>query len=387
MTNLPHTDGMASEREMLVRFCTRYTGDIHSAEDLAQQALLQAWQHQHQLKEPNARRAWLLSIARNECRMWARSSGREPVHVVALDRMETLEIQRFAENYDPDQEIDRDDLTYLVQRALRLLPSDMQEVLVQRYAEDLPQAKVASRLGITEGAVEQRLHRGKRALRRILTAEFGAEAISHGLITEADAGWEVTRIWCPNCSRSYLEGRLNPVEGKLHMRCTVCASSDAHFIHARLGNALKNLKSYRPAVARVLHTIHDLFRLRSKDGAGPCPRCGQLLPIERGTPPWVPPRFADPASIYIFCAACGVGDSETWHSLTWSLPPARTFWREHPRMQFIPAREVEFAGSPAVVTGFENLSGSMRLEVVTLQATLEVVRINGEPYVELPGND
>ena len=94
-------------------------------------------------------------------------------------------------------------------------------------------------------------------------------------------------------------------------------------------------------------------------------------------------KVRGPQQHLLWCAACGVGDTETWHSLTWSLPEARAFWREYPRMRFLPAREVEFAGSPAVVTGFESLTAAARLEVVALRDTLEVVRINGAAYAEL----
>ena len=102
-----------------------------------------------------------------------------------------------------------------------------------------------------------------------------------------------------------------------------------------------------------------------------------VLPLRRGDPPWVPVRYRNTQSIFIWCAKCEFGDSETWHSLTWSLPEARAFWREHPRMRFLPEREVEVAGSPAVVTGFESITGPARLDAVMLVDTLEVVLING----------
>jgi hypothetical protein len=162
------------------------------------------------------------------------------------------------------------------------------------------------------------------------------------------------------------------------MRCPGCAASDAaHYIHSKLGGGLRDIRTYRPAVGRVLDAIHDMFRLRGGGGAGPCPDCGRLLPVLRGEPPWVPARFVDPDSIYIWCAKCGIGDSETWHSLTWSLPEARAFWREHPRMRFVPPRTIEAAGSPAVLTAFESITGPARLDVVMLVDTLDIVSING----------
>ncbi len=381
MMQLTSGEVMARERAALVRFCARYTGDPHAAEDLVQQTLLKAWLHEQRLKDPEARRGWLLSIARNECLMWARRYGRERSRLVELERAEERETrERLVADVDLELGLERDDLARLLERALALLPPDVREVLTWRYVDQMPQAELAARLRLTEGAVEARLHRGKHALRRVLTSELGAEAAAHGLITASAAGWEETRIWCPGCASHRLEGWLRPAEGKLYMRCPGCARSEAHFIHSTMGDGLRDVQSYRPAVSRVLRAIHDMFRVRGGGGYGPCPACGTPVPLGWGAPPWVSPRFADGESIYLWCAACGAGDSETWHSLTWSLPEARVFWREHPRMRFIPAREVDFAGSPAVVTAFESITSPARLEVVSLRDTLEVVRVDGHVH-------
>ncbi|MDQ3930214.1 MAG: hypothetical protein M3328_13840, partial [Chloroflexota bacterium] len=58
-------------------------------------------------------------------------------------------------------------------------------------------------------------------------------------------------------------------------------------------------------------------------------------------------------------------------------PEVRAFWRENPKMQFLPPREIEISGSAAVVAGFESVTGSARLEVVSLVDTLQVVRTEG----------
>ncbi len=294
-----------------------------------------------------------------------------------LERTEARETQdQLADDFDLELELERDDLSRLLDRAMALLSPEIREVLVRRYVEESPQAEVAARLGLSEGAVEARLHRGRLALRRVLSTKMADEAAGYGLISPRDAGWEETRIWCPSCGRRRLEGWLRPAEGKLYMRCPGCSRSEAHLIHSNLGAGLSHVNNYRPAVSRVLRAIHDLFRLRGGDGTAPCPKCGQRLPLQRGAPPWLRPSLADPDSIYVWHPGCGGYDSETWHSLTSNLPEACAFWRENPRMRFLPEREIDFAGSPAVVTGFESITGSARFEAVTLQDTLEVVRLN-----------
>jgi hypothetical protein len=139
----------------------------------------------------------------------------------------------------------------------------------------------------------------------------------------------------------------------------------------------KGIRTYKPAVSRVLGAVHARYHVDPVDGAAFCPGCQEWLPIRRGVPPWRPSQLEGLEFAYLWCPGCGFYDGESWHSLTWSLPEARRFWQEHPRMRFLAEREIEVAGSPAIVTGFESLSGSARLEVVAIRDTCDVVSING----------
>jgi RNA polymerase sigma-70 factor (ECF subfamily) len=57
----------ASERRRLVRLCTRLTGDVAAAEDLAQETLLRAHRATASQRESGRRQAWLDGIARHVC--------------------------------------------------------------------------------------------------------------------------------------------------------------------------------------------------------------------------------------------------------------------------------------------------------------------------------
>lgn len=203
---------VSANRDLLLRFCTRYTGDPVAAEDLAQQTLLEAMEHRHELRTPESYRSWLFGIARNQCRLWARGRGREVPGPIDLDgEHEGAGGYRWqAGDIDLQLDLERDDLARLLDRAMALLPAETRAALVERYIRESPQAEVARRLGLTEGAVEARLHRGKLALRRLLTTELSDEAVTYGLIQPRDVGWQTTRIWCPGCGKHRLEGMLQP---------------------------------------------------------------------------------------------------------------------------------------------------------------------------------
>lgn len=372
---------IAAERQAVVRFCARYTGDPGVAEDLAQKTMLHAWGKEQQLRDPQSRRAWLFAIARRECITWGR--GRKRAQMVDFDSLdESQHAGLLASDFDVEVELGRAELANLLDRAMHLLAPELREVLVRRYIEESPQAEVARSLGLTEGAVEARLHRGKLALRRVLSTDLSDQAVALGLIPGSEAGWEQTPVWCPACGRRKLEGWFRREEGRLLMRCPDCPGISSHIINAS-GEGLKGVQTYRPAVSRVLDTIHSAYRVRARHQANrealatPCPRCGRWLPVRRGRPDWVGHSPEESDSAYFSHPECGLFDMETWHALTWSLPEARRFWKDNPRMRFMPATEVDFGGSPAVVTGFESITGSARLEVVTLRHTLEVVSIRG----------
>jgi DNA-directed RNA polymerase specialized sigma24 family protein len=66
-----------AQRRRLVRLCAGISGDHGAAEDLAQETLLEAWRNRHKLHDPAGADRWLAAIARNVCRRWASSRGRD----------------------------------------------------------------------------------------------------------------------------------------------------------------------------------------------------------------------------------------------------------------------------------------------------------------------
>ncbi|GAC1403454.1 MAG: hypothetical protein NVSMB52_17450 [Chloroflexota bacterium] len=371
---------IAAERAMVLRFCTRYTGNANVAEDLAQQTLLRAWQYQNQLNDRQARQSWLLSIAGNVCASWGRTRGRELAHRPwqGGTHEEKFEDQ-FHDDFDLEVEIERGELAELLDGALRQLHPETRRILIWRYIEQSSQAELADRLRISEGAVEARLHRGKLGLKKVLTTRFSKEAVSFGLITPQEAGWEETRIWCPGCGAVRLEGRFRPEEGELYMRCPKCSPPGTQYIGSHLGSKFKGLRTYKPAISRVLETIHHLFRVMPVNGSVRCAGCQRWLPIQRAAYPFSSQSSSGYENIYVACAHCSWADYETWHSLSWSVPQVQEFWKRHPRMRFVPERSIKFDGRASVLTGFESVTSAARLEVVFLRDTYEVLHVAGAP--------
>jgi RNA polymerase sigma factor (sigma-70 family) len=371
---------MRLERARLVRLCARLTGDREAAEDLAQETLLVAWRNSHKLYGPELHSKWLAGIARKVCLSWARGRGRELRRLERTDGEPDAGPERLADEFDVEVELERDELVDLLDRALALLPDETRGVLIKRYVEESPHSEIAARLGISDKAVSMRLSRGKLLLRRVLITELGQEAISHGLISPDAAGWQETRIWCPSCGRRRLMGRFdrNDPDSRFRLRCRDChpdpdfAHSNVHIGRGHFRELLEGVRTFKPALNRIGNWVSDCYTSGLREGSLPCANCGRRNLLRLHLSERVPPYVRSQSGLHVRCEAC---DEVVWENtlpgLLLSLPEAKRFQREHPRIRTLPEREIRFEGTPALVTTFESLSGSDRLDVICSRDTLE----------------
>ena len=167
---------LCSERARLVRWCAYLTGNLAVAEDLAQETCAAAWRSAGRPERAEEYGAWLAGIARNICRSWRRSQLRESSRVAftapdeagAIDHIDELAL----DTADLAELVERQELALLLDHAMGYLPAETRQALVAKYIEEAPLTEVAARMGMSESALAARLHRGKRALRRILATEL-----------------------------------------------------------------------------------------------------------------------------------------------------------------------------------------------------------------------
>jgi RNA polymerase sigma-70 factor (ECF subfamily) len=149
-------------------FADRMLGGRHEAEDLVQTAFLRVWQGAARW-EPNAKfSTWLYRVLHNLCvdQFRARRAGAsEPLDGELAQAL-------------PDRATGSEDHVLGLQRAARVraalaeLPARQRAALVLCYYEELSQAEAAQLLGVSEGALESLLSRGRAALRKWLRDEL-----------------------------------------------------------------------------------------------------------------------------------------------------------------------------------------------------------------------
>jgi RNA polymerase sigma factor (sigma-70 family) len=370
-----------AERARLVHLCAYLTGNSDAAEDLAQETLVEAWRHAHKLYDPNGRDRWLAAIARNVCRRWSRGHGRE----LARRTYESLDVDAAEPVDGPAGELDvavdleRHELAQLLDRALALLPAATRQVLIESYVEESPQAEVAARLGLSEGAVAMRLHRGKLALRRVLATDLSQEAAAYGLIDGDAQGWRETRIWCSSCGQHRFMGAYNQRTGDLVLRCLACRYSGVNLAHIDRGEPLHGGKGHRSALSRLMACANSYFRCALAHGTVPCGTCGRPVLLRMGMPDYVPPAIRHLRGMSLRCDRCGCAYDLTLAGLALWSPEGRRFWRAHPRLRTLPEREVEAVGRAALVTSFESIIDAARLDIVSVRDTYEILSVHGAP--------
>jgi len=137
----------------IYRYVLRDVGNRADAEEVTQNAFLDAYRALGRGHTPEKPRAWLFGIAKNATRRRYRTLSRRP-HEVELDH----------ELMESVAEADRPQLEEL-RAAVGSLPATHQQVLFLREIEGLSYAEIANRMDLSHAAVETLLFRARRSLR------------------------------------------------------------------------------------------------------------------------------------------------------------------------------------------------------------------------------
>ena len=133
--------------------CFGVLGNIHDAEDMAQEAMLKGFQKIKKLGSSEKFEAWILRIARNLCIDFLRRKKRTKA-IVAEHMMEPK--GRANENHD-------------LQQAVRRLPQELRLPLTMFYFEQKNAKIIAAKLEISHSGACQRIRDARKMLHEILS--------------------------------------------------------------------------------------------------------------------------------------------------------------------------------------------------------------------------
>jgi RNA polymerase sigma-70 factor (ECF subfamily) len=155
-------------RSLYRYFAVRVGGDTHRADDLMQKLWVRA-KHSSAGVHAAQLEYWLRGVARNLIREDWRKRAAARRRVPLVDPVVARELaEKIAAEDLPDEYLQRQEVRDQLILAITELGTIEQEVIVGYYFQGESQASLANRFGISERAVEGRLYRARRALRRKL---------------------------------------------------------------------------------------------------------------------------------------------------------------------------------------------------------------------------
>ena len=168
---------MRRHNERLYRAARAIVRDDREAEDVMQQAYVNAYAHLAQFDGRAAFATWLTRIAVHEALARVRRRDRfQPLVDLEFERSEPMMTSQSLP--DPERQAIARELAGVIEAAVDRLPDGSREVFVLREVQGLDTSETAQSLGISEDAVKTRLSRAKAALRRDLFERAGLAAPS-----------------------------------------------------------------------------------------------------------------------------------------------------------------------------------------------------------------
>ena len=169
-------DLMDRHGERLFHYLLRALQDESDAADLAQETFVRVYQNRQKYDPRRKFSTWLYTIATNLCRDRIRWRGRHP-HV-SLDADANEAGRSLADTLPsaartPAENLEAEERTEAVRRAVQALPADLRLPLLLAEYEDKSHAEIAEIAGCPLGTVQSRLHAGLKILRERLKDFWG----------------------------------------------------------------------------------------------------------------------------------------------------------------------------------------------------------------------
>ncbi|MGD8400786.1 MAG: sigma-70 family RNA polymerase sigma factor [Bacillota bacterium] len=156
----------------LFQFAFRLCGNHHEAQDLLQESLYRAYKSFGRFEAGTAFDRWLYQIIHNLFIDHYRKKKRRPLLTSIDEPLQHLESEKPLELPDwttnPENEVVRKELGRQIQKGLAELSPEYRAAVILCDIQGLSYEEIAQVLNCSIGTVRSRIHRGRKALRRLL---------------------------------------------------------------------------------------------------------------------------------------------------------------------------------------------------------------------------
>ena len=160
ITEAQFTNLYQKHAQKVKRLCLGYaSGDETLAQEWLQETFIKVWNHRNTFKGAAALETWMYRIAVNTCLS----------HLRKNKKYMFLKTADIAEPIDDTTDYKQDQIAKMFQCIDQLTPQN--KALIMMELEDLPQATIATAVGLTHGTLRTRLSRIRQFLLKCITNE------------------------------------------------------------------------------------------------------------------------------------------------------------------------------------------------------------------------
>ncbi len=165
---------MRRNNQRLYRIARGGVRDDAEAEDVVQEAYVQAFAHLGTFRGTASLSTWLSRITINEALGRLRRRRRaERAGIGGMPEAEIIHFPRDPSQVDPEKTMAQRQLLHLIEQATDNLPEAFRTVFIARLIEGMTVEETAELLGVRPQTVKTRLHRARALVRKELDAKVG----------------------------------------------------------------------------------------------------------------------------------------------------------------------------------------------------------------------
>lgn len=166
-------------QKLVFNFTRKLVSDEDIAQELAQEAFLQAYLSLDRLRDPMRFKSWLCSIVANVCRSYLRDQKEFFFSFEAMAGGRQFDSVLFSgSNISPEKLAEESELHQIILGAISSLTPIDRDIMLQFYYDQLSLKEIALLQDISVSAARVRLHRARQRLKIILISEY-PEIIPH----------------------------------------------------------------------------------------------------------------------------------------------------------------------------------------------------------------
>ncbi|MFK7846895.1 MAG: RNA polymerase sigma factor [Rhodothermales bacterium] len=159
-------------KDAVYAFCVKMLLNKELAQDVLQDTFLRVYENRERLLKTDSFKAWLFTIARNQCLNQLRRNNWQ----IPLDPEMALPPHLHGAKNTPALDLEKSERIELVNRFLMELKADYREVIILREYQNMSYEEIAAVTRSTLSAVKSRLFKARKKLGVYMVDVLGSES-------------------------------------------------------------------------------------------------------------------------------------------------------------------------------------------------------------------